>query len=54
MMNRQILSLSAVLAVAAGLLAVRERRTDNPVMPWALFQRTAFTGANLVGFLFLP
>lgn len=42
----------AVLVIAAGLLAVRERRADNLVMPWRLFSRPSFTGANLVGFCF--
>jgi DHA2 family methylenomycin A resistance protein-like MFS transporter len=42
----------AVLATAAGLLMVRERRADNLVMPWSLFRVPSFTGANLVGFLF--
>ncbi|MBO4253533.1 MFS transporter [Streptomyces griseorubiginosus] len=42
----------AVLAVAAGALVVRERRADNLVMPWTLFRRPSFAGANLVGFLF--
>jgi DHA2 family methylenomycin A resistance protein-like MFS transporter len=41
-----------VLVIAAVLLLVRERRTDNPVMPWYLFRRPGFAGANLVGFLF--
>lgn len=42
----------AVLVVAAGSLLVRERRADNLVMPWSLFSRPSFAGANLVGFLF--
>ncbi|MFJ4655824.1 MFS transporter [Nocardia sp. NPDC088792] len=42
----------AVLAVAAGLLVVHERRAADLVMPWELFRRPNFTGANLVGFLF--
>ncbi|MEW2304711.1 MFS transporter [Streptomyces sp. NPDC006655] len=42
----------AVLLVAAGSLVVRERRADNLVMPWTLFRRPSFAGANLVGFLF--
>ncbi|MFD7922211.1 MFS transporter [Streptomyces sp. NPDC059740] len=42
----------AVLALAGGALVVRERRADNPVMPWGLFRRPGFAGANLVGFLF--
>ncbi|MFD5541369.1 MFS transporter [Streptomyces sp. NPDC127079] len=42
----------AVLLVAAGFLVVRERRADNLVMPWTLFRRPSFAGANLVGFLF--
>lgn len=41
-----------VLVFAAGLLFVHERRSDNLVMPWELFRRPNFTGANLVGFLF--
>ncbi|PAZ14786.1 MFS transporter [Streptomyces sp. SA15] len=41
-----------VLVVAAGSLLVRERRADNLVMPWSLFSRPSFAGANLVGFLF--
>lgn len=41
-----------VLALAAGLLIVRERRAADLVMPWSLFRRPAFVGANLVGFLF--
>ncbi|WP_234468370.1 MFS transporter [Streptomyces sp. MBT62] len=42
----------ALLVVAAGSLLVRERRADNLVMPWSLFRRPSFAGANLVGFLF--
>uniref|UniRef100_A0AAU3GTX1 MFS transporter n=1 Tax=Streptomyces sp. NBC_01401 TaxID=2903854 RepID=A0AAU3GTX1_9ACTN len=42
----------AVLVVAALLLVVRERRAANLVMPWSLFKRPRFAGANLVGFLF--
>jgi DHA2 family methylenomycin A resistance protein-like MFS transporter len=42
----------AVLVIAAGLLVVRERRADNLVMPWNLFRRPGFVGANLVGFFF--
>jgi DHA2 family methylenomycin A resistance protein-like MFS transporter len=42
----------AVLIIAAGLLVTRERRADNLVMPWSLFRRESFTGANLVGFFF--
>ncbi|QFY05339.1 MFS transporter [Nonomuraea phyllanthi] len=42
----------AAAALAAVLLIVRERRTDNQVMPWALFRDARFTGANAVGFLF--
>ncbi|GAA4226481.1 MFS transporter [Actinomadura meridiana] len=38
--------------LAAVLLVVRERRTDNQVMPWALFRGARFAGANAVGFLF--
>lgn len=41
-----------VLAIAAGLLAARERRSESLVMPWKLFLRPGFTGANLVGFFF--
>jgi DHA2 family methylenomycin A resistance protein-like MFS transporter len=41
-----------VLLIATGLLVVRERRADNPVMPWNLFRLPGFAGANLVGFLF--
>ncbi|MFE3856462.1 MFS transporter [Streptomyces griseorubiginosus] len=41
-----------VLVVAAVSLLVRERRADNLVMPWSLFARPSFAGANLVGFLF--
>ncbi|MGW0858526.1 MFS transporter [Streptomyces sp. NPDC002690] len=42
----------AVLVVAGGALVARERRAENLVMPWGLFRRPSFTGANLVGFLF--
>ena len=42
----------AVLVIAAGLLVVRERSADNLVMPWNLFHRPGFAGANTVGFLF--
>ncbi|MFE6051090.1 MFS transporter [Kitasatospora sp. NPDC056446] len=42
----------AVAVVAAALLVRRERRGDKPVMPWALFRRPGFSGANLVGFFF--
>ncbi|WP_052868622.1 MFS transporter [Streptomyces niger] len=41
-----------VLVAAGGALVVRERRAENLVMPWSLFRRPSFTGANLVGFLF--
>ncbi|MFC4029996.1 MFS transporter [Streptomyces polygonati] len=47
-----VLTAYAVVAVAAGLLVVRERRADDPVMPWELFRRPSFAGANLVGFFF--
>lgn len=39
-------------ALAATLLAARERRTDSPVMPWRLFEDPRYAGANLIGFLF--
>ncbi|MCO6004062.1 MFS transporter [Actinoallomurus purpureus] len=42
----------AVGVIATGLLVARERRTDNPIMPWALFRDPCFSGANAVGFLF--
>ncbi|GAA4602330.1 MFS transporter [Actinoallomurus liliacearum] len=42
----------AAAALAAVLLIGREYRTDNQVMPWTLFRRARFTGANAVGFLF--
>ncbi|WP_317452087.1 MULTISPECIES: MFS transporter [unclassified Streptomyces] len=42
----------AVLVAAALSLVVRERRAANLVMPWSLFKRPRFAGANLVGFLF--
>ncbi|MCX5400909.1 MFS transporter [Streptomyces sp. NBC_00102] len=42
----------AVLAVSGGALVARERRATHPVMPWSLFRRAGFSGANLVGFLF--
>ena len=41
-----------ILAVSAVLLVVQQRLTPRPVMPWGLFRRRAFTGANLVGFLY--
>lgn len=47
-----VLASYAVMAIAAGSLAIRERRADNLVMPWSLFRRPSFAGANLVGFLF--
>lgn len=46
-----VVSIAAGL-VAAALLVARERRTANPVLPWALFRRPSFTGSNAVGFLF--
>ena len=46
-----VVSVAAAL-VAAALLVARERRTANPVLPWALFRRPSFTGSNAVGFLF--
>ncbi|MBO2451736.1 MFS transporter [Actinomadura barringtoniae] len=46
-----VASVAAAL-VAAALLVARERRTANPVLPWALFRRPSFTGSNAVGFLF--
>ncbi|KUN95663.1 MFS transporter [Streptomyces caeruleatus] len=42
----------AVAAVAAGALVLRERRSENLVMPWSLFTHSGFSGANLVGFFF--
>lgn len=48
----EVLTSYAVLVIAAGLLMVRERRAENLVMPWYLFRRPGFAGANLVGFLF--
>lgn len=42
----------AAAAIAAVVLIGRERRTDNQVMPWALFRGARFAGANAVGFLF--
>lgn len=42
----------AVLVIVAGMLTAHERRTGNLVMPWSLFRRPNFTGANLVGFCF--
>lgn len=42
----------AVLVAAACLLVVRERKAENLVMPWTLFRRPGFAGANLVGFAF--
>ncbi len=47
-----VLASYAVLVVFAGALVLRERRADNLVMPWSLFRRPSFAGANLVGFLF--
>lgn len=41
-----------VLVIAAGLLVARERGAAQLVMPWLLFRRAGFVGANLVGFLF--
>ncbi|WP_051965637.1 MFS transporter [Kitasatospora mediocidica] len=41
-----------VMVAAALLLVARERRSENLVMPWSLFRRPAFAGANMVGFLF--
>jgi DHA2 family methylenomycin A resistance protein-like MFS transporter len=48
----EVLTAYAVLVISAGLLVIRERRADNLVMPWYLFRRPGFAGANLVGFLF--
>jgi DHA2 family methylenomycin A resistance protein-like MFS transporter len=47
-----VLAAYIVMAAAATLLTVRERRADNLVMPWQLFRGPGFSGANLVGFLF--
>ncbi|HKT03257.1 MAG TPA: MFS transporter [Rugosimonospora sp.] len=38
--------------VTVALLVARERRATNLVMPWQLFRRAGFAGANLVGFGF--
>lgn len=47
-----MLAAYTVFLFAAALLGVHERRAEQLVMPWKLFRRNAFTGANLVGFLF--
>jgi MFS transporter, DHA2 family, methylenomycin A resistance protein len=48
----RVLFAFAVLLVAAGALVARERHASNLVMPWNLFRRPNFTGANMVGFCF--
>ncbi|MGW1468075.1 MFS transporter [Streptomyces sp. NPDC002308] len=47
-----LLAAYALLVVSGGALVARERRAEHPVMPWGLFRRPSFSGANLVGFLF--
>lgn len=47
-----VLASYAVAVASAALLAIRERRAQNPVMPWQLFRGPRFAGANIVGFLF--
>ncbi|MEV5574751.1 MFS transporter [Spirillospora sp. NPDC052269] len=47
-----VLGAVTVAVLAAVLLVVHERRTDNQVMPWTLFRGARFAGANAVGFLF--
>ncbi|MFF8730134.1 MFS transporter [Streptomyces sp. NPDC015171] len=47
-----VIAAYAVAVVAAVLLVVRERRSENLVMPWTLFSSAGFSGANLVGFFF--
>jgi DHA2 family methylenomycin A resistance protein-like MFS transporter len=47
-----ILIALTVLIASGVLLAVQQRRTRYPVMPWPLFRRRAFNIPNLVGFLF--
>jgi DHA2 family methylenomycin A resistance protein-like MFS transporter len=42
----------AVTISFAAVLAVGQRRTASPILPWELFRRHGFAGANLVGFLF--
>ncbi|WP_244332562.1 MFS transporter [Gordonia polyisoprenivorans] len=47
-----VLTAYIVLIIAAAVLIGYERRVVDLVMPWELFRRKAFTGANSVGFLF--
>lgn len=47
-----VLTAYIILVLAAALLIAYERRAVDLVMPWELFRRKAFTGANSVGFLF--
>jgi len=42
----------AMLVIAAVSLVLYERKAKDLIMPWELFSRRSFTGANLVGFLF--
>ncbi|GAC70855.1 MFS transporter [Gordonia soli] len=47
------LAVAYVVAMTSALLLVgHERRTADHVMPWDLFRRREFSGANIVGFLF--
>ncbi|NYD50612.1 DHA2 family methylenomycin A resistance protein-like MFS transporter [Actinomadura luteofluorescens] len=47
-----VLAAIAVVLGVAALLPLREHRARTTVMPWALFRKPRFTGANAVGFLF--
>ncbi len=47
-----VLASYAVAGSAATVLVVMQRRSDSPILPWSLFRRPGFAGANLVGFLF--
>ncbi|QIZ37339.1 MFS transporter [Saccharopolyspora sp. ASAGF58] len=47
-----VLTAAVVTVLVAGLLVVRERRAEEHVMPWRVFQNPGFSGANIVGFLF--
>jgi DHA2 family methylenomycin A resistance protein-like MFS transporter len=47
-----ILAAGVVTVVACVLLALRERHTTSPVLPWSLFANPRFSGPNAVGFFF--
>ncbi|OYN93517.1 MFS transporter [Enemella evansiae] len=47
-----ILGAIGVLVLGTVVLALQQRRTAHPVMPWRLFRNRAFATPNLIGFLY--